>query len=223
MGSWTAGLTFTLRPLALVALFGIGVAMLVRPPIAIGPRARLCGVLIVGVPLVIIVERIGNAQFARFYLSAAIGLLLLGAEWIAVAVKSDRIGRALCAIGCVLFAITAVWHDGELIELGRGQPDRAIRLMARDEPHGASVDIRTQQITAPIIVAAYQADYPLAVKKGCAPAEFMIVARDATSRRTTVRCGRAMHAIGWSEATDLTGDAWVLYRADGLQGTSPAA
>jgi hypothetical protein len=86
--------------------------------------------------------------------------------------------------------------------------------MARNAPKGASVDIRTQQISAPIIVAAYQADYPLAVKKGCAPAEFMIVLRDPNSTRAAMRCGQAMHAIGWSEATDLTGDAWVLYRAD---------
>jgi hypothetical protein len=219
MESWTAGLVLPERPLALVALFGIGVAMLVWPPIAMGPRARLCGVLIVGVPLVIFVERIGNAQFARFYLSAAIGLLLLGAEWIALAIKSDRTARALCAIACALFLITAVWHDGELIQLGRGQPDRAIRLMARDAPRGASVDIRNHQITAPITVAAYQADYPLAVAKGCAPAEFTIVQRDGDSPGRITRCGRPMHAIGWSEATDLTGDAWVLYRAEGSPAT----
>jgi hypothetical protein len=218
MESWTAGLTFTPRVLALVALFAIGAALLLWPPIAMGPRARLYGVLIVGVPLVIVIERIGNAQFARFYLSAAIGLLLLGAECIALAVKSDRTGRVLCAVGCALFLITAIWHDSELIELGRGQPDRAIRLMAHDAPKGASVDIGTQQISATIVVAAYQADYPLVVKKGCAPAEFMIVLREAGSTRAITRCGQAMHAIGWSEATDLTGDAWVLYRADAWPG-----
>ena len=219
MESWTAGLTFAPRPLALVALFGIGVAMLLRPPIALGPRARLCGVLIVGIPLVIFVERIGNAQFARFYLSAAIGLLLLGAEWIALAVKSDRTTRTLCAVACGLFLITAIWHDGELIQLGRGQPDRAIRLMAEDAPRGASIDIGNHQISAPIVVAAYQADYPLAVAKGCAPAEFMIVQRGADSPEKITRCGRPMRAIGWSEATDLTGDAWVLYRAEGSPAT----
>jgi Dolichyl-phosphate-mannose-protein mannosyltransferase len=219
MESWTAGLVFPERPIALVALFGVGVALLVWPPVVMGSRARLCGVLIVGVPLVIFVERIGNAQFARFYLSAAIGLLLLGAEWIALAVKSDRTQRALCATASVLFVITAIWHDGELIELGRGQPERAIRLMAQDAPRGASVDIKSHQIAAPIAVAAYQADYPLAVAKSCGHADFMVVQRDADSPRSVLRCGRQMDAIAWSEATDLTGDAWVLYRAEALPGT----
>jgi hypothetical protein len=213
MESWTAGLTFPLRWLAIVALLGIGGALLVRPPAAMGSRARLYGLLILGVPVMIFVERIGNAQFARFYLSSAIGLLLLGAEWTAQAFSGAKPVRALSAAAGALFLVTAICHDEQIVELGRGQPDRAIRLMAKDEPRGAEVDVRNYQLVAPMTVAADQADYPLVVTKGCAPVEFMIVARDAHSAQNVVRCGHAMHAIGWSEATDLTGDAWVLYRA----------
>ena len=213
MESWAVGLTFPLRWLAIVALVGIGAAMLVRPPAAMGPRAGLYGLLILGVPVVIFVERIGNAQFARFYLSSAIGLLLLGAEWAALAASDNRGLRALGAAAGALFLVTAFWHDEQIVELGRGQPDRAIRLMAADAPRGAAGDVGTYQLVAPVIVAAGQADYPVALTKGCAPAEFMIVARDAHSAQTVTHCGRPMHAIGWSEATDLTGDAWVLDRA----------
>ena len=221
METWTAGLMFPTHWLAIVALLGIGVAILVRPPDPMRSRSRLYGVLILGVPLVIFAERIGNAQFARFYLSSAIGLLLLGAEWTAQAVKGDRTVRGLWATACVLFVVTAFWHDWQIVELGRGQPDRAIRLMAGEAPRGAPIDVRTYQLVAPMIVAAQQVDYPLALAKGCAPAEFMIMARDVHSTQTVMRCGRLMRAIGWSEATDLTGDAWVLYRAQPLLTAGP--
>ncbi len=128
------------------------------------------------------------------------------------------------------FCVTALWHNAQLIRLERGQPDRAIRLMAAEAPRGAEVDVRTYMLSAPIIVAARQADYPISVAKGCAPAEFMIVARGAHSTPTAMRCGQSMRAVGWSEATVLTGDSWVLYRAQSLQsqrsadsGRAPAA
>ncbi len=211
---WTAGLTFSAHWLAIVALAGVGIAVFVRAPFAIGRRARLYGLFIIGVPLLILVERTGNAQFARYYLCSAIGLLLLGAEWIAQSVKAGRMQQALCAISCGLFLVTAAWRDGELIDLGRGQPDRAIRLMAGEAPHGARVGIDTYQLTAPMIVAAREAGYPVSLAGRCAPAEFMIVAREADSAPMATRCGRPMRAIGWSDAPDLTGDKWVLYRAE---------
>jgi hypothetical protein len=214
MEVWTAGLMFPAPWLAVVALLGVGAAVLVQAPAAIGPRARLYGLLILAVPVVIFVERIGNAQFARFYLSSAIGLLLLGAEWTAQAASGDRTLRSFYGIACVLFVGTAVWHDRQFVEVGRGQPERAIRLMAAEAPRGAQVDVATYQLTAPIVVAAEQAHYPLALAKGCVPAEFMVVARATDSTPMVRRCGRLMRAIGWSEATDLTGDAWVLYRVE---------
>ena len=230
LSAWTAGLTFSIRWLAPIALLGIGLAMLIRPPSFMGARARLYGLFILGVPVVIAIERTGNSQFARYYLCSAIGLLLLGAEWIAQSVKGGRIDRALCATGCALFLVTALWHNAQLIRLERGQPDRAIRLMAAEAPRGAEVDVRTYMLSAPIIVAARQADYPISVAKGCAPAEFMIVARGAHSTPTAMRCGQSMRAVGWSEATVLTGNSWVLYRAQSLQsqrsadsGRAPAA
>jgi len=215
MESWTVGWTFPTRWLAIIPLLGIGLAALVRRPIAMdsGPRSRLYGILITGVPLVIFVERIGNAQFARFFLCSAIALLLLGAEWAAQAAKGNRTNRVLCTTASLLFVLTAFSHDRRFLELARGQPERAIQLMEGEAPRGAPVDIHTHMLVAPMIVAAEQADYPLAQAEGCAPAKFMIVARDALSTPDIMRCGRRMRAIGWSDATDLTGDAWVLYAA----------
>jgi len=211
--TWTVGWTFPAGGLAVVALLGIGVAILVRHSLVARSQARLYGILILGVPVVILVERMGNAQFSRFYLCSAIALLLLGAEWTAQVADGEARNRALWAAACALFSVTAILHDWQFIELGRGQPERAIRLMADEAPRGAPVDVRTYQFVAPVVVAAKQADYPVALASGCAPAAFMIVARDSRSTDTVMRCGRPMRAIGWSEATDLSGDAWVLYRA----------
>ncbi|HEX5258214.1 MAG TPA: hypothetical protein VFW35_05470 [Sphingomicrobium sp.] len=212
LDEWTVGWMFPAHWIAAVALLGTGAAILVRQPAMMASRARLYGILILGTPVVILVEHMGNAQFSRFYLCSAIAILLLGAEWTVRAVGGGAKNRALWAAACALFLASAFWHDRQFIELGRGHPERAIRLMADQAPQGAPVDVATYQFVAPMVVAARQADYPLALANGCAPAEFMIVARGPNSPDTLIRCGRAMRAIGWSEATDLSGDAWVLYR-----------
>jgi len=220
LAGWTLGLTFSLRWLAVVVLLVIGVLLLARPPQWLDRRARLYGVLILGVPVVIAVERTGNALFARYYLCSAIGLLLLTSEWIGHAVRKPGIPRALCAAACALFLLNAVWRDGELIALKRGEPDRAVRMIAKEAPGGAQVAIGTERLFAPMMAAAERVDYPLAEADGCAPAEFMIAVRTPSSRPTVMRCGRMMQAIAWSRTTALTGDAWVLYR-QGLQTAGP--
>ena len=217
---WTLGLTFSFRWLAVAVLLIIGVLLIARPPQWLGRRARLYGVLILGVPVVIAVERTGNALFARYYLCSAIGLLLLTSEWIGHAVRKPGIPRALCAAACALFLLNAVWRDGELIALKRGEPDRAVRMIAKEAPGGAQVAIGTERLFAPMMAAAERVDYPLAEADGCAPAEFMIAVRTPSSRPTVMHCGRMMQAIAWSRTTALTGDAWVLYR-QGLQTAGP--
>jgi hypothetical protein len=217
---WTLGLTFSFRWLAILVLLAVGGLLVARPPEWLGRRARLYGMLILGVPAVIALERTGNALFARYYLCSAIGLLLLTSEWIAHAVRKPGISRALCAAGCALFLITAAWRNGELIALKRGEPDRAVRIIAEEAPGGAQVAIGAERLFAPVMAAAERVDYPLSEAEGCAPAEFMIVVRTAASKVTAMRCGRAMQAIAWSRTTALTGDSWVLYR-QGLQTAGP--
>lgn len=212
--AWTLGLTFSFRWLAILALAGIGTAIIVRPPVSMGSRARLYGLLILGVPLVIGVERFGNALFSRYYLCTAIGLLLMASDWIGEALAKPGPQRLLCGAACALFLITAAWHDAQIIELKRGEPDRAVRIMAEEAPYGTRIAIGTEKLLAPMMTAAQRTNYPLVQAVRCAPAEYMISVREVSTTPVVSYCGRMMNAIAWSETTDLTGDAWVLYRED---------
>jgi hypothetical protein len=217
---WTVGLTFSLRWCAIPVLLAIGALLVACPPQWLGRRGRLYGILILGVPVAIALERTGNALFARYYLCSAIGLLLLTSEWIGHAVQRPGVSRAVCAAACVLFLVTAVWRDNELIQLKRGEPDRAVRIIAEQAPRGAQVAIGTERLFAPVMAAAERVDYPLAEAEGCAPAEFLIAVRTRSTEATVMHCGHPMHAIASSRTTALTGDAWVLYR-QGLQTAGP--
>ena len=217
---WTLGLTFSVRWLAIPVLLVIGGVLVARPPEWLGRRGRLYGILILGVPVAIALERTGNALFARYYLCSAIGLLVLASEWIGHAAQKPGVPRNVCAAACALFLVTAVWRDSELIELERGEPDRAVRIIAEQSPAGAQLAIGTERLFAPMMAAAERADYPLAEAEGCASAEYLIAVRTRSTEATVMHCGRPMHAIASSRTTALTGDAWVLYR-EGLQTAGP--
>ena len=60
---WTLGLTFSFRWLAILVLLAVGGLLVARPPEWLGRRARLYGILILGVPAVCALGRTGNAHF----------------------------------------------------------------------------------------------------------------------------------------------------------------
>ena len=70
----------------------------------LGSRARLYALLILGVPVAVALLHPGNAAFARYYLSSALGLLLLVAEWIGRGLA----GRRRCAWSAPALATVAV-------------------------------------------------------------------------------------------------------------------
>jgi hypothetical protein len=217
---WTVGVSFGVQWIAPIALLALGALLIARQPQWLGNRARLYGILILGVPLGILIERTGNALFARYYLCSAIGILLLAADWAGHSAAKRGMQAAVCGSAAVLFLLIGLRNDAQLVELRRGEPDRAVELVAQQSPHGARMAIGTARLLAPMVVAAERVDFPLEEARGCAPAEFMIAARDSLAKPIVMHCGRPMHAIAWSETTALTGDAWVLYRG-GLPSRSP--
>ena len=68
-------------------------------------------------------------------------------------------------------------------------------------------------------MAAEQARYPVAIAKGCAPADFVLAAQSRWEPTPAAinHCGIAMRAVGSSVTSTLTGEAWVLYGAGRLQ------
>jgi hypothetical protein len=220
LSAWTVGLPFTAQWLAPIALLALGAWLMVRPPQWLGESAKLYGILILGVPAGILVERTGNALFARYYLCSAIGLLLLAADWIGHAMTKRGLQRVVCSIACGLSLGAGIWHDRELVDSKRGEPDRALRIIAQEEPRGAQVAFATPWLFGPLVAAAQHADYPLSVTTGCGSAQFLFASRKMWTKPTVMYCGRPMQAIAWSDTTPLTGDAWVLYRG-GLQTAGP--
>jgi hypothetical protein len=220
LSAWTIGLPFGVHWLAPIALLAIGGWLVVRPPQWLGHRARLYGILILGVPLGILIERTGNALFARYYLCSAIGLLLLAADWIGHAMTRSGMQRAACAVVCGLSLGAAIVHDRQLIQSKRGEPDRALDIIAAQEPHGARVAFATGWLFGPLLAAAERTNYPLSVTTGCEGVDFLFASRKTINRPAVTYCGRRMQAIAWSDTIPLTGDAWVLYR-EGLQTAGP--
>ena len=216
---WTVGLGFFqtwLAPLAL-ALAALWIGF--RPPRWLGGRARLYAILILAVPLGTALVRSGNSHFARYYLLSAIGLLLLGSEWIARGLGKAGAARAGAATLLVVIVLAGLWRDSELIELKRGQPDGAVALMIERSPNGARVALDPKRLEAPLTLAALRDRYPLAIAKGCAPADYVLAAQGpwAASPAVIDHCGIPMRVLGSSATSSLSGEAWVLYGAGSLQ------
>jgi uncharacterized membrane protein len=219
---WSAGLTL---PFAWLMPVLVGATALwigwARPP-WLGRRARLYAILILGVPVGVAVIRSGNAGFPRYYLASVVGLLLLVAEWTGHGLTSKRPIRFAAAAMLAVLAGASLMRDAALIELQRGHPDGALADVAGIAPAGASVAADTR-LSAILEVAAQASDYPLHIAQGCQPAQFALAAqrRDVASPAVIRHCGAPMRAIDATIITPLTGDAWILYRAETLQSGKP--
>ena len=219
MTAWTAGLDLARDWVAPLFLGVVALWIGLKPPKWLGARARLYALLILGVPVGAALLQSGNSGFGRYYLSGAIGLLLLASEWIGRGLARKTPVRAAAAAWLVVLVGTGLWRDSKLIELQRGRPDEAVALMARTLPNGARVALDPKRLEGALTVAAGQARYPVTLTKGCADVDFVLAAqrRWETTPTTIDHCGMWMRALGSSVTTSLTGEAWVLYAPERLQ------
>jgi len=132
----------------------------------------------------------------------------------------------------VTIAGVSLYRDSRLIALDRGRPAAALADMARMSPEGARIAFAEPRLKGVVAVAAEQTGYVARFAGGCAPADFLLASqmRGTSAPATVDRCGVTMEAIDSSVTTPLTGDSWVLYRAESLQrlegadsGRAPAA
>ena len=216
---WTAGLTlvelWVAPALLAVAALWIGLC----PPAWLGARARLYAILILAVPLGAGLVQSGNSGFARYYLSSAIGLLLLASEWIGRGLGKGGAARVAAAALLGVVVLAGLWRDSLLINLQRGRPDGPVAFMEQRSPHGARVALDPKRLEGPLTVAAHRAGYGIGIAKGCAPADYVLAAPLPMVRAspTITRCGVTMRALAWSATSTLTGDAWILYGPKTLQ------
>jgi hypothetical protein len=212
---WTLGPSLGPAWFAVVALLLTGLLQFIRPRSWLGPRASLYAILILGVPAVIAIERTGNSIFVRYYLCSAIGLLLLFADWIGHAILRPGVQRMICASALSLFLVLSAWRDWQIIQLKRGDPDRAFHIIAQRQPAGARVAVGgPERLIGPLVVAAKRADYPLIEEQDCARADFLIEPREPATTGLPAPCSGGMRLVARSQTTVLSGDAWLLYARD---------
>lgn len=169
---------------------------------------------IVAFPATLALLHAGNPGHPRYYLVAAIGLLLLLSEVIGTMIGRGGWQRALALAGLAAILGGGAWQDADLIHNQRGDPDPAITAMRASAPHGSSVLLDRSTGFAILAAAAAQARYPLQiVRSGCAPTRFLFMDRFKGERfpSAPLRCGMRWHPIASASARGLSGTHWTLY------------
>ena len=221
---WSAGFATPWPLLVPLAVACIALLIAFRRPDWLGPRARLYALLVIAVPLAAGLVRAGNTEFARYYLTSAVGLLLLISDWIARGLKDRPAVRAAAALLLVTAVGVGLYRDSVLVGIDRGSPARPIADMAALAPSGARIAFAEPRLKGVVAVAAERSGYRARFAGGCTAAEFLLAAQSRwePTPATVVRCGVPMHAIDSSVTVPLTGDSWVLYRARSLQSVRAA-
>ncbi len=211
-----------LASLALVAAT-IGLLATLPPRIA-EHRARLYGVLIFTLPLLVMLWRPGNSQYARYYLPAALGFILLASDWIGAALDRRGIARLAGAAVLTLLVGGSLLQDRALIANRRGDGAAPVALIAKLAPQGSSVAIDLERTRAIVSVAAEARDYPLRIRQShCGNEPFRLIERERVmpSLPTLDRCGRTLVRLADADAIGPSGQSWTLYQEEPLQ--SPKA
>ena len=216
---WTGGFSAGWPWVVPVAVCMVALLIAWKRPAWLGSRARLYALLILAVPLGAGLVRSGNSEFARYYTTSALGLLLLLADWIARGLKDRSAVRAAAAVLLVTTVAVGVYRDSVLIGVDRGRPGGPVADMTELAPSGARVAFAEPRLKGVVAVAAERTGYRARFAGGCAPADFLLAAQSRwkATRPAVVRCGVPMQAIDSSVTVPLTGDSWVLYRARSLQ------
>jgi hypothetical protein len=221
---WSAGFSAPWPWLVPLAAGAVAALLAFRRPDWLGARARLYALLIIAVPLAAGLIRAGNTEFARYYLTSAVGLLLLISDWIARGLEDRPIVRAAAAALLVTLVGVGLYRDSLLIGVDRGRPARPVADMAALAPSGARIAFTEPRLKGVVAVAAERTGYPARFAGGCTPADFLLAAQSRwkPTPASVVRCGVPMQAIDSSVTVPLTGDSWVLYRARNLQSREAA-
>ena len=198
-----------------VALLTIA-ALLVRTHLNRRPFylfATIAFPLVLGVAL----WRIGNAGFARYYLVAVVGLLLLLAGSASAAMHRGGWRKGVAIVLTLLMVWACLQHDYALATAARGDPARAIATMRTRMPRGATVLVDTIRPIPVLDVAARSIRYPLAIRQTCPATAFVFIDLDLTTAPASViaRCNDRYRLMQTGRHLALSGLDWALYaRAD---------
>jgi len=201
----------------LAVLLAPVVTLLIAHRILPSPRVMLGVIALVLVPLVVLVAQPPNVQFPRYYLPSGIVFLLLLAGLFAEAWRGAAKWRLVAAIAFLLVAAGNGIAVGKLFQVGRGDPDPALRVVAAaSQPVLASQrDLVAVEVLGPRHGLQLSA-IPFAALCATKPPFLLASNADAPERVTVsqpgcaVTYGSVLRAPYWG----LSGTPWTLYRAE---------
>ncbi|HEU4959511.1 MAG TPA: glycosyltransferase family 39 protein [Sphingomonas sp.] len=180
-------------------------------------RAPFYAIAILAYPLAFVLLRIGNAGMPRYYLLAAVGLLLLLAEIGGTMLARGGWRRAAAGVAIVLFVAGSATLDARIIANRRGDPAAAIAAMRARSPAGATVALDSGRMTPVLTFAARDAGYPLKVREdACADTRFLLLGGtpDSADLARITHCGRHYRQIARASVFGLSGTWWWLFERE---------
>ena len=174
-------------------------------------------IAILAFPIGMAVLRAGNVGNPRYFMLAAVALLMLLAELIARPLAAPGWRRLTAAVVLIGFVFGSAVQDVDLIRNQRGDPAAAIRAMHARAPAGAVIVIERDTALAMIQSAAAHTHYPLVVaKRGCPAPRFLFVDRfkGEALPASAHQCGRAYRLVAERLAHGMSGTHWALFDAE---------
>ena len=202
---------------ALLGLLAVWIAA--KPPKWVGRWRLLLPLLILSVPLGVALTRSGNPEFARYYLSSAIGVLLLVSIWVGRELRAPPARSAIAVAVLAPMVGGGLWGDAQLIQLRRGDPDRPLQIIQAQSKQRPTVAFAEERLKAVLIAAGERRGYRFQTASNCDPAEYLLGARwsPIPVRKEVVRCDTTWHLVDYGNSGRLSGEGWALYRSERLQ------
>ena len=207
---------------SLIAL--IAALLAIWPPRWIAHWRFLLPLLILSVPVGVGLTRAGNPEFARYYLSSAVGVLLLISIWLGVALRGPVGRSALAMILVSILAGGSLMGDYELIEKRRGDPDRPLQIIEAQAKRQPRVAFAEERLKGVLLAAAKRRGSAFLTVSGCDPADYLLGARWSRipAHPEVVWCGAPWHLVSFGNSGRLSGEGWALYRPGRLQSVGVA-
>lgn len=178
-------------------------------------RIALYRIAIFGFPFLLGVLHAGNVAHARYYLTAAVPLLLMLAEMIGYGLSQTSWKRIVAGIGLAAMLAGSLWCDYVLATDQRGDPGGAVREMQARAPEGTRMLLDRDTGLAMTEVAAARRGYKVQIILGrCDPeARFLMVDRFLGEFFPTRvdRCGMHFVPVAQHRMQSLSGTNWTLY------------
>jgi hypothetical protein len=182
-------------------------------------RKWFYAVLIITMPMAMAVLNLGNSQYARYYLPAAIAILLLIAEWVGYFAVRRTLAKAGVATVLVAMLGLALVQNYQLIAHQRGHPEQALKAIMHTAFARSEVTIALDRAKATLATAATREGYALTILKAkCGTTDFHFITRKGKEVALPVLkdCSPSMRLIASGDAIGPSGESWALYHEQAL-------